>query len=90
MVNPMQRSRERYREPKVAASGIGAGTRPGHCSSAAQPRRETVHSRTHTALGPLWVISGHTDKSASCLLYPQSRTQGGEVSIWLSVYEFTA
>ena len=26
---------------------------------------------------PLWVISGHTDKSAPCPLYPQERTLGG-------------
>jgi len=32
---------------------------------------------TRVRLGPLWVISGHTDKSAPCPLYPQQRTLDG-------------
>ena len=40
---------------------------------------------------PLWVISGHTDKSAPCRLYPHYRKLGGasKFGFWLSVYEYT-
>jgi hypothetical protein len=38
----------------------------------------------------LWVNSGHTDKSAPCLLTPITDVgRHIQVSIWLSVYEYT-
>ena len=41
---------------------------------------------------PFRVINGHTDKSTPCPLYLQLRKFGrrGQVSIWLSVYEYTS
>jgi hypothetical protein len=51
--------------------------------------RRGVDFRICVVPRPHWVNSGHTDM-APCPLYPQERTLGRiQVSIWLSVYEYT-
>ena len=71
----------------VSAGDVGmpAWLRARHSFSAPEV------SPAHALECPLWVVSRHNDPFASCPLYPpiadvRRRTQ---VSIWLSVYQYT-